>query len=187
MFRSTSESFFVFPTRRVQMLGAALALAIVLGAPAALAQFTIAAEVGVDAVTTDTSGENLDTLGVSAAARAGYQLKAGILRVTPELKLGFESPGTPQSFSVKGGARLNLFHVISPAIFIHGGGLVGDMEGAVWDIGVGLDLGLTEHIDLGIFAAYNQVGNAQLHFVSASYQSTNWEWMQFGGQMAIHF
>lgn len=147
----------------------------------------VAAEVGADTVVTNVGDEDVDTLGVSAAARLGYTMGGTLLRVTPELKLGFESPGTPNSFSVKGGARVNFLKGISPAIFAHAGGLVGDMEGVVWDIGVGLDLALFPHVDLGVFAAYNQVGNGTLHFTSASYRSSNWEWMQFGGQIAFYF
>jgi hypothetical protein len=147
---------------------------------------TLAAELGVDAVMEDTRDEDLETLGVSAAARLGYMVGNGWIRVTPELKVGFESPGTPNSFSIKGGARLNLLDAISPAVFAHMGGLVGDMEGFVWDIGVGLDFRIVPHFDIGAFAAYNQAGGT-LHFLPPSYQSSDWEWLQFGGQAAIHF
>lgn len=147
---------------------------------------TAAAEVGADAVMEDTEGTDIDTVGVGAAARLGYTMGDGFMRFTPELKVGFESPGTPNSFSVKGGARINFLQAISPAIFAHAGGLVGDMEGFVWDLGIGLDFAVIPHLDLGVFASYNQV-QGDLAFAPPTYQSSDWEWLRFGGQAAIHF
>lgn len=148
---------------------------------------TLAAEVGVDAVMEDTEGTDLNTTGVGAAARMGYTMGGPLIRVAPELKVGFESPGTPDSFSIKGGARVNFLGAISPAIFAHAGGLVGDLEGFVWDLGVGLDFAIIPHLDIGAFASYNQAGGS-MNFVPPSYQGGNdWEWFRFGGQAAVHF
>lgn len=170
-------------------LGAALVVGVLAFPSEARADghLTLAAEVGVDAVMEDTEGTDLQTLGVGAAARMGYTMGGPLIRVAPELKVGFESPGTPDSFSIKGGARVNFLGAISPAIFAHAGGLVGDLEGFVWDLGVGLDFAIIPHLDIGAFASYNQAGG-DLNFVPPSYQGGNdWEWFRFGGQAAIHF
>lgn len=169
------------------LLSLAAALIVITASPMASAgSFTMAGELGVDVVTSDTQGEDVDTAGVSMAARLGYMLGGPILRITPEAKFGFESPGA-NAFSIRGGARVNFLEGISPAVFAHVGGLVGDMEGLIWDVGIGLDLVVLPHFDVGIFGAYNQVGNGTFHFTSASYQSSNWDWLQFGAQAAVHF
>jgi len=169
------------------LLAAATGLVVMTASPEASAgSFTLAGELGVDVVTSDTEGEDVDTAGVSMAARLGYMFGGPIVRLTPEAKFGFESPGA-DAFSIRGGARVNFLAGISPAVFAHVGGLVGDMDGMIWDVGVGLDLVVLPLVDIGIFGAYNQVGNGTFHFASTSYQSSNWDWLQFGAQTAIHF
>jgi hypothetical protein len=186
-----SSSFLFLSLRRLPLgfVAGAAALAVTsLTVPAAAdGHVTLAAEVGVDAVQENTDGTDLEKTGVGAAARLGYTMGGPWLRVTPELKVGFEAPGTPNSFSVKGGARVNFLNAISPAIFAHAGGLAGQLSGFVWDIGVGLDFRIIPKLDIGAFASYNQAGG-DLDFVPPSYQGGNdWEWFRFGAQAAIHF
>jgi hypothetical protein len=188
-----NSPFFLFPSLRRAPLGliaGAAALAVTGFSPRASAadgHVTLAAEVGVDAVQENTDGTDLEKTGVGAAARLGYTMGGPWLRVTPELKVGFEAPGTPNSFSVKGGARVNFLNAISPAIFAHAGGLAGQLSGFVWDIGVGLDFRIIPKLDIGAFASYNQAGG-DLDFVPPSYQGGNdWVWFRFGAQAAIHF
>jgi hypothetical protein len=168
--------------------GLASASVLCLPKPArAESKFTLAAEVGGQVVVTDVESAPVETAGFGAAARAGYTMGGAIIRLTPEAKLGFESPGTPSAFSIMGGARLNLLVGLSPAVFAHAGGLVGDMDGFVWDVGGGLDLTLLPVFDLGVFVSYSQLADANVSFDSVSFQSQNWEWMTFGAQAALHF
>jgi hypothetical protein len=124
---------------------------------------------------------------MGVAARAGYTFSSPLITFTPEAKLGFQSPGTPNAFIMSGGARLNFFKGLSPAIFAHAGGLVGDISGFVWDAGVGLDLTVIPVFDIGIFCSYTQVGHAQFTGHRFDYESSNWQWVQFGAQAAVHF
>jgi hypothetical protein len=147
---------------------------------------TVAVEVGPEFVPAD---DELDSSqwGLGVAARLGYTLDSGWIALTPEGKIGFQSPGTPNSFALLGGARLNLFKGLSPAVFAHAGGLTGELSGFVWDVGVGLDLTLSPVVDVGIFGSYSQVGNASFSSTRFDYESTDWQWVQFGAQCAIHF
>lgn len=147
---------------------------------------TVAVEVGPEVVLTDEDMED-SQWGLGVAARLGYTFDAPMIAITPEAKLGFQSPGTPNSFALLGGARLNLFEGLSPAVFAHVGGLTGELSGFVWDVGVGLDLTLFPVVDVGIFGTYSQVGNASFSSNRFDYESTDWQWVQFGAQCAVHF
>lgn len=148
---------------------------------------TVAVEIGPETVTTDEDLDDSERWGLGVAARLGYTFDSPMVTFTPEGKLGFQSPGTPNSFAMMGGARLNLFKGLSPAVFAHAGGLVGDLSGFVWDVGVGLDLTIVPVVDFGIFASYSQVGNASFSSSGFDYQSDDWQWVQFGAQCAVHF
>lgn len=148
---------------------------------------TLAAEFGPELVLPPNEDDDYTELGFGAAMRAGYTWDSALIDFTPEAKFGFQSPGRLNSFAMMGGLRINLFEGLSPAAFAHVGGLLGELEGMVWDVGVGLDFTFIPVVDFGIFASYNSVGNATFSSNEVSYESTNWHWMQFGGQVAVHF
>ncbi len=148
---------------------------------------TLAVEFGPEYVLPPNESDDISRAGFGAALRAGYTWDAPLIDFTPEAKFGFQSPGTPNSFAMLGGLRINLLEGISPAAFAHVGALLGELEGLVWDVGLGLDLTFVPAVDFGIFASYNSVGNASFSSSRFSYDSTNWHWMQFGGQVAVHF
>lgn len=150
---------------------------------------TIAAEVGANVVLSDlTDDETLSAYGPALSLRLGYSFKAPMIRFTPEAKISFESPGTPNAAAIMGGARLNLLEGLSPAVFAHAGGMLGDLDGFVWDFGLGLDVTLIPLIDIGIYGAYYRVGNANIQFGNEDWSSReSYEWVQFGAQLAFHF
>jgi len=111
-----------------------------------------------------------------------------MIRFTPEAKFAFESPGTPRAGAFMGGARLNFLKVVSPAVFAHAGGLVGDIKGFVWDAGVGLDFTLIPMIDIGVYGAFYQNRGNTFDFGNATWSNRDtYEWLQFGVQAAVHF
>lgn len=150
---------------------------------------TIAAEVGADVVVSDLGDDNtLRAVGPAAALRLGYSFQGPMVRVTPEAKFAFESPGTPRAGALMGGARLNFLEVVSPAVFAHAGGLVGDIRGFVWDAGVGLDFTLIPLLDIGVYGAFYQTRGATFDFGNATWSNRDkYEWLQFGVQAALHF
>lgn len=172
---------------------ALIPVSLLFATPAQANGVTLAAELGPQVVLTNYQPEDADEsdkitrVGLGVAARLGYTFEAAIVDFTPEFKLGFQSPGTPRSFSAMGGLRVNFFEGISPALFAHAGGLVGDLSGFVWDIGAGLDFAIVDAFDLGIFALYAQTGKATFSGDRVSYDSNNWQWMQAGVQGAVHF
>ncbi len=159
------------------------------GHAAADSGVTIAAEVGANVVVSDLSDdETLRAVGPAVALRLGYSFAAPMVRFTPEAKFAFESPGTPRAGAFMGGARLNLLEVVSPAVFAHAGGLVGDIKGFVWDAGVGLDFTLIPLLDIGVYGAFYQTRNATFDFGNATWSNRDkYEWLQFGVQAALHF
>lgn len=147
---------------------------------------TLAAEGGPQIMLNDVNRHDFPRWGFAAAGRAGYTFDLPFLDITPEAKLGIQAPGDTRSFSGMGGVRLNVGALVSPAIFAHVGGIVGDIDGFVWDAGVGLDFTMIPVVDLGIFVAYTQVGDAHFSGHRASYESGTWHWLQFGAQVALH-
>jgi hypothetical protein len=175
---------------KIFLTGGALVAASMVAEPAAAdSGLALAAEVGADVVVTDlTDDDTLTAVGPALSLRLGYSFKVPMLRFTPEAKFSFESPGTPNSAAVLGGARLNVFDGLSPAVFAHAGGMFGDLEGVVWDAGVGLDFTVIPLIDFGIFGAYHRVENAGFNFGNAEWSSRdNYEWIQLGAQLALYF
>jgi hypothetical protein len=151
---------------------------------------TVAVEVGADVVVSDLSDDDdtLHAVGPAVALRLGYSFKAPMIRFTPEAKIAFESPGTPRAGALLGGARLNLLEVVSPAVFAHAGGLVGDIRGFVWVAGVGLDFTLIPLLNLGVYGAFYQTRGAHFDFGGASFSNRDrYEWVQFGVQAALYF
>lgn len=178
----------------LSLLSASLAPLMMLFATTARADgVTLAAEVGPQVVLTKyepedpNESDDIVRVGLGAAARIGYTFNSSIVDFTPEFKFGFQSPGTPRSFSAMGGLRVNFFDGLSPALFAHAGGLIGDLSGFVWDVGAGLDFAIVDSFDLGIFALYAQTGKATFSGDRVTYDSDNWQWMQAGVQGAIHF
>lgn len=166
---------------------ASVLLAFVFAAPAR-ADVVVAGQVGANVVVSDFDEDGVETAGIAAALRLGYGFEAPMIRLTPEVKLGFESPGTPNAASFTGGARLNLFEGVSPAVFAHAGGLVGDIDGFIWDAGVGLDFTLLPLLDVGVYGSFHQqAGSADLEFGSVTLGRNSWEWLQFGAQAALRF
>lgn len=150
---------------------------------------TLAAEVGANVVVSDLGDDDtLHAVGPAAALRLGYSFHGPAVRFTPEAKLAFESPGTPRAGALLGGGRLNMLGVVSPAVFAHAGGLIGDIRGFVWDAGVGLDFTLIPLLDIGVYGAFYQTRGATFDFGSASWSDRDkYEWLQFGVQAALHF
>jgi len=124
-----------------------------------------------------------DSVGVGFAGRAGYRLGAGLVFITPEAKIGFESPGAPDALRILGGARAGFSTPIQPVVFGHVGGLVGDLEGFAWDLGGGLEFNVGS-LAVGAFASFNQaeVGG---DLFDALGDGVNWEWVQIGGSVTI--
>ena len=144
--------------------------------PASANGVTLAVELGPEYILTP-QDDDLKSVGMGVAARAGYTFSAPLISLTPEAKLGFQSPGTPNAFLMMGGGRINFFEGLSPAIFAHAGGLLGDMSGFVWDAGLGLDLTIIPVVDIGIFCSYSQVGDAHFTGNRFEYASSNWQWV----------
>lgn len=169
--------------------GAAFAFTLIPAYAQADSGVTVAAEVGADIVVSDLGDdETLHAVGPAVALRLGYSFKAPMVRFTPEAKFAFESPGTPRAGAIMGGARLNLLEVVSPAVFAHAGGLVGDIRGFVWDAGVGLDFTLIPLLDIGVYGAFYQTRGATFDFGGASFSNRDkYEWVQIGAQAALHF
>lgn len=151
--------------------------------------FALAAEVGADVVVSDLGDDDsLHAVGPAVALRLGYSFKQPMIRFTPEAKIAFESPGSPRAGALLGGARLNLLEVVSPAVFAHAGGLVGDIRGFVWDAGVGLDFTLIPLLNVGVYGAFYQTRGARFDFGDASWSNRDrYEWLQFGVQAALYF
>ena len=126
----------------------ALAFAITFSPSARADGLTVAGEAGPILVVNKTGNDVSRAWGFGAAGRIGYSIGVPLVSITPEAKLGYVAPGKPHSFLGMGGVRVNLFEVISPAIFAHAGGVVGDLNGFVWDAGLGLDLGVIPFLDI---------------------------------------
>lgn len=150
---------------------------------------SVAAEVGANVVISDLSDDDtLRAVGPAVALRLGYSFYGDSVRFTPEAKFSFESPGTPRAGAFMGGARLNFLDVVSPALFAHAGGLVGDLSGFVWDAGLGLDFLLSPRLDIGAYGAFYQTRGGTFDFGNATWSNRDsYEWLQFGAQAAIHF
>lgn len=127
-----------------------------------------------------------DSAGVGFAGRIGYRLALDLVDATPELKLGFESPGTPNAFRAMGGLRLGLGTLVSPVVFAHAGGLVGDLDGFVWDAGGGVRLNLGE-LSLGAEVSYNQVESQLLEFegINDVTVEEQWEWVAANATLTV--
>lgn len=142
-----------YPILSKILLGGTATVACVLAPNDASADDGLAAavEVGANVVTSDLSDDDtLRAVGPAVALRLGYAVYGSTVRLTPEAKFSFEAPGTPRAGALMGGARLNFAGSVSPAVFAHAGGLVGDLRGFVWDAGGGLDFILNDTLDLGL-------------------------------------
>lgn len=150
---------------------------------------SVAAEVGANVVISDLRDDDtLRAVGPAVALRLGYSFYGESVRFTPEAKFSFESPGTPRAGAFMGGARLNFLEVVSPAVFAHAGGLVGDLSGFVWDAGLGLDFILSPRLDIGVYGAFYQTRGGTFDFGNATWGNRDsYEWLQVGAQAAIHF
>jgi hypothetical protein len=125
-----------------------------------------------------------DSVGIGFSGRAGFQLGAGLVFITPEAKVGFESPGAPDALRILGGARAGLSLPVQPVVFGHLGGLVGDLEGFAWDVGGGLEFNVGS-IALGGFVSFNQAEVGGDLFDTPLTDGATWEWVQVGGAVTI--
>lgn len=154
------------------------------------AGLTLGLDVGPNFVVSDVPelADNLadpfgSDVGIGISGRAGYSFGAGFMRIAPEAKFGFESPGGPDAFRILGGARLTLAKGVAPVVFAHLGATLGDLEAFSWDVGGGLDL---EFIPLspGIFVSYNRVESAPGFVgdigIDLDTVADNWQWVQVG-------
>ncbi|MEO1231972.1 MAG: hypothetical protein AAFZ18_24035 [Myxococcota bacterium] len=122
-----------------------------------------------------------ESVGIGVNGIVGFHLHVGsALFVVPELKLGFESPGTPNAFRVLGGVRVGLRQSITPVAFAHVGGLVGDLEGFAWDAGAGLRFNFASAWSLGVTGAYNR---AEAQIFTGSERP--YEWVSATATLAV--
>jgi hypothetical protein len=108
--------------------------------------------------------------GPGGAVRAGYELDAGLLSLTPELAGSYHSLGGDASPSVvrgSAGLRLSFLKVVEPGVFGHIGVAHTSLDLPVaddpswteltYDVGVTLDLTLLPLLELGLHAGYTYV------------------------------
>lgn len=145
----------------------------------------IGVEIGPNFVVVDDDISD-DSAGIGFAGRLGYRLTANLFEVTPEIKLGFESPGTPNAFQAMGGARIGLGTVVTPVAFGHVGGLIGDLEGFVWDAGGGVQLNIKD-VSFGLEASYNRAESQELDFdgVQLLDGEESWEWVRANATVTL--
>jgi hypothetical protein len=131
-----------------------------------------------------------DSVGIGLAGRLGYQFAPGPLELTPEVKVGFEAPGTPEAFQAMGGLRLAFGSLLTPVAFAHAGGLLGDLEGFVWDAGGGLQLNLGR-LSLGAEVSYTraeeQVIELDVPDAVAVDVERRWEWVRANFSVSLIF
>lgn len=168
------------------------------GAPStASAGLSLGVELGPNFVLNDTDvfqsltgGEDLTSdAGIGFSGRVGWGLQAGLFTFTPELKLGFESPGGPNAFRIMGGLRTALAKGFAPVIFAHVGATAGDIEAFTWDVGGGFDLNFIKVVHPGIFVSYNRAESspAGLDGLVNIDAPGNWEWVQVGASLTLQF
>lgn len=143
---------------------------------------SLAVEIGPNVVMDDQGTD--EAVGVGVNGRIGYELRSGWVFITPEAKLGFESPGTPNAFRLMGGARAGIATPISPYVFGHIGGLLGDLEGFAWDLGGGVDFDVGP-LGLGAFVSYNRAENQTLTLENLGDEEFPWEWVQVGAAVTF--
>jgi len=163
--------------------------AICLSASSAQAKqgFAVGLDVGPNFVTEDL-GPGADSAGIGFNGRLGYQFEGGIIRLTPEAKVGFESPGTPDALRVMGGIRLSFLKGLQPVAFAHLGGLIGDLEGFAWDVGGGLDFAAGPFM-IGANVSYNRVEEQEFSFVNLTdgAGAGAYEWIQVAASVGFVF
>lgn len=149
-------------------------------------QVAVGLEVGPNFVAEDLP-VGAENVGVGFSGRLGYQM-GSVIKVTPELKLGFESPGAPDAFRIMGGLRLGLgVGLFTPVAFAHLGGLAGDqISGFTWDVGGGADIELGP-VALGAFVSYNRAEDQQLTFAALTDDASAYEWVQVGASVTLRF
>lgn len=177
-------------SRRPKLFAALLAASCVIATPhAASAAFSIAAELGPQLVIGDAAVGD-DTVGFGVAARLGYPISIPLLKISPELKVGFDR--LPVGFNVDmirvmGGARATLLEGFSPIAFAHVGygscsaaetGFeLTDCNGLALDVGGGLDFTLLPIIDVGAYVAWNTLRR----------DGTSVDWISLGAQASLSF
>ncbi|HJL41695.1 MAG TPA: hypothetical protein RMG48_10365 [Myxococcales bacterium LLY-WYZ-16_1] len=180
------------------MVATAVAVGCWAGAPApAEAGLSLGLEVGPNFVLTDTDPFSViqnglgDDAGIGISARGGYSFEAGLFTITPEAKLGFESPGGPDAFRILGGLRLALAKGVAPVVFAHAGGTFGDLEAFTWDVGGGLDLNFIPVLHPGVFVSYNRAESSPGVLEAARGfdfdEPGSWEWLQIGISVTLNF
>ena len=139
-------------------------------------------ELGIEVGPNFVLNDGLDeSVGIGVNGRIGYHLHSGSVFLTPEVKLGFESPGTPNAFRILGGLRMGLLSDTTPVAFAHVGGTVGDLDGLAWDVGGGLQINF-DAVALGATVAYNRVEGQDL---IPAVGRRAFEWIQVAGSVAL--
>lgn len=148
---------------------------------------SVAIDVGPNFVVEDPNPP--ESVGLGFNGRLGYQFDGQAVRLIPELKVGFESPGTPNAFRVMGGIRVSLLKGLQPVVFAHLGGLAGEeLEGFTWDVGGGLDLAAGP-FTFGANVSYNRAEEQTFSFGNLTAQPTPsaFEWIQIAASVGIVF
>lgn len=150
----------------------------------ARAGYTFALEGGLAIPTGDTASRG--SSGATGALRAGYVVRLPLIRLTPELVLGYGH--LPLEVDVKTyrgaiGGRVSIGSTLSPAAFAHLGygrcSSSSDVEhcaGVTYDVGAGLDFTLLPLVDLGVFGAYDAI---------AAGNGSSFTWVTLGVQVAL--
>lgn len=146
----------------------------------------VAIDVGPNFVVEDPNPP--ESVGLGFNGRLGYQFDSDVVRLIPELKVGFEAPGTPSAFRVMGGIRVSLLKGLQPVVFAHLGGLAGDLEGFTWDVGGGLDLAAGP-FTFGANVSYNRAEEQTLTFATlvGEPSASAYEWIQIAASVGIVF
>jgi opacity protein-like surface antigen len=174
---------------KTTFLTLATTAALCLSASAAHAKqgLAVGLDVGPNFVVEDLA-PGADSAGIGFNGRLGYQFDGGVLRLTPEAKVGFESPGAPDALRVMGGIRMSFLKGLQPVAFAHLGGLIGDLEGFAWDIGGGLDFAAGPFM-IGANVSYNRVEEQEFSFANLTDDpgADAYEWIQVAASVGFVF
>ncbi|MGF1511640.1 MAG: hypothetical protein ACFB9M_19260 [Myxococcota bacterium] len=123
--------------------------------------------------------------GPAFASRVGYQFDFRVVRVIPELQIGYGARGLPELFQGVGGVRVSFLDWrLMPVAFAHVGGVAGDLSGLAWDAGGGLDVALGA-VTAGLFLAYNRIEEQDLDFAARPDDAAAWQSVQLGAMFTV--
>lgn len=165
------------------------AVAVLLASPDANAGITIHVEQDVGILTS----VDLEA-GVGFSGRLGYRFDIGPLWLAPELGGGYLTFGDVDGQALHpsrmyGGGRVGLDGFVQPQLYVHAGyGWLGDLgdvslEGALFEVGVAVDLRVLPVLGIGAHAGFTS--NDNLHGGAQARDSFNW--LSFGVHAGLTF